>query len=108
MLFANKLIKKIPNPRNTKEHYQSFIRKENTKSVKQSKIITYQLKNFKNPNIVDIKSISTNHPRTSHKLSNTTKQAEEVGSNSSLCSDTEKVKFLNEKKCKNSKMRMCF
>ena len=27
--------KKIPHPRNSKEHYQSFIRKKNAKSVKQ-------------------------------------------------------------------------
>ena len=41
LLLANKLIEKIPDPRNAKEHYQSFIRKKNTKSVKQSEIITY-------------------------------------------------------------------
>ena len=35
LLLANKLIEKIPDPRNAKEHYQSFIRKKNTKSVKQ-------------------------------------------------------------------------
>ena len=39
-LFAIKLTEKIPDPRNAKEHYQSFIRKKNTKSVKQSKVIT--------------------------------------------------------------------
>ena len=31
LLFANKLIEKIPDPRNAKEHQQSFIRKKNTK-----------------------------------------------------------------------------
>ena len=51
-LYANKLIEKIPDPRNGKEHYQSFIRKKTTKSVKQSEIITYQQKTFENPNIV--------------------------------------------------------
>ena len=40
--LANKLIEKIPDPRNAKEHYQSFIRKKTTKSVKPSKIITYK------------------------------------------------------------------
>ena len=35
LLFANKLIEKIPDPRNAKEHQQSFIRKKNTKSLKQ-------------------------------------------------------------------------
>ena len=44
LLLANKLIEKIPDRRNAKEHYQSFIRKENTKSVKQSEVITYQPK----------------------------------------------------------------
>ena len=36
LLLANKLVEKIPNPHNVKEHYQPFIRKKNTKSVKQS------------------------------------------------------------------------
>ena len=48
LLLANKLIGKITDPRNAKKHYQSFIRKENIKSVKQSKIITYQPKAFEN------------------------------------------------------------
>ena len=75
MLLANKLIEKIPEPRNAKEHYQLFIRMKNTKSVKQSKIITTKI--FENPNIVDIKS---EHPKTSHKLSKTIRQAEKVSS----------------------------
>ena len=33
--LANKSIEKIPDPRNAREHYQSFIRKRSTKSVKQ-------------------------------------------------------------------------
>ena len=40
-----------------KEHYQSFIRKKNKKSVKQSEIITYPLKNF---GIVDINRLLQN------------------------------------------------
>ena len=36
LLLATKLIEKIPDPHNAKEHYQSFIREKNTKSVKQS------------------------------------------------------------------------
>ena len=89
-LLANKLIEKIPDPRNAKEHYQSFIRKKNTKLRKQSEIITYQPKTFESPNIVDIKSVTTEHPETSHKLSKTIRQAEKVGSNSSSYSDTKK------------------
>ena len=34
LLLANKLIEKIPDPRNATELCQSFIRKKNTKSVK--------------------------------------------------------------------------
>ena len=33
-LLANKLIEKVPGPCIAKEHYQSFIRKKNKKSVK--------------------------------------------------------------------------
>ena len=52
-------MEKIHDPRNAKEHYQSFIRKKNTKSVRQSEIITYQSKTFENSNIVDIKPVIT-------------------------------------------------
>ena len=51
LFLAHKLIGKMPDPHNTKEHYQSFI---NTTSVKQSKIITYQPKAIESPNNVDI------------------------------------------------------
>ena len=34
LLLTNKLIEKILDPYNAKEHYQSFIKKRNTKSVK--------------------------------------------------------------------------
>ena len=37
LLLGNKLIEKISDPRNDKEHYQSFIRKKKAKSVKQQK-----------------------------------------------------------------------
>ena len=46
LLLAKKLIEKIPDTRNGKEHYETFIGKKNTKSVKQSEIITYQPKSF--------------------------------------------------------------
>ena len=71
-MLANKLIENIPDPCNAKEHYQSYIGKKNIKSVKQSKIITYQPKPFENPNIVGIKSVIAEHGKTSHKLSKTT------------------------------------
>ena len=63
---------------------------KNTKSVKQSEIITYQPKTFENPNIVDVKSIATEHAKASHKLS----KAEKVGSDSSLYKDTKKLKIF--------------
>ena len=34
-LFAIKLKEKVPDPRNAKGQYQSFIKKRNTKTVKQ-------------------------------------------------------------------------
>ena len=36
---------------------------KNTKSVKQWKIITQQLKSFESPNIVDMKSVIIEHPK---------------------------------------------
>ena len=63
LLLVTKLIEKIHDSRNVKEQYQSFVGKPPTKSVKQSEIITSQLKTFENPNIVDIKSVITKHPK---------------------------------------------
>ena len=53
---------------------------------------------------IDTKSIITEHPQTSHKLSKPIRQAEKVGSNSSLYSDTKKREnSLNEKNVKITK-----
>ena len=64
-------------------------------------MITHQLKTFENPNIVDIKLVIIEHPKTSHKLSKTIRQCEKVpqigsgkSSNSSLYSDRKKVKIF--------------
>ena len=58
-------------------------------------------KTFRNPKIVDIKSVILEHPKNSHKLSKTIRKTEkvsQVGSNSSLYSDTKKSdNFVNEK-----------
>ena len=61
---------KIPVSHNAKEHYWSFMKKKNTKWVKQTKINTCQPKTFENPNIVDInqllqniKKLHINYPR---------------------------------------------
>ena len=94
LLLSNKILEKIPDPCNAKEHYQSFIKKKNRKSVKQSEIIAYQPKTFENSNIVNIKSVITEHPKTSHKLSKTMRQAEKVNSNSSFYSATKRVKVF--------------
>ena len=88
---------KIPNPCNTKEHYQSFIKNKNTKSVKRSKLITYQPKIFRNRNIVDIKWVLIDYRKRSHNLSKALRQTEKVGSNSSLYSNKKIVKCLNKK-----------
>ena len=87
LLLANKLKEKVTDPHNAKQHYQIFIRRKSRKSVKHSKI-----KTFENPNLVDIKSVITEHTKASHKLSKTVRQAGKVGSNSSSYSDTRKVK----------------
>ena len=68
--------------------------------LKQSKIITDQPKDFENPKIVDIKSIKsiiTEQPKASHKLSKTVRQPEKVGSSNSLYIDTKKVKICKRK-----------
>ena len=57
-MFAFKFIEKIIDPCNAKEHYKLFPRNENTKSVKQSKII-----NIKGPKINKNKQtlLNSNH-----------------------------------------------
>ena len=42
LFLAKKFIEKITDSHNDKQHYQSFRRRKNRKSVKQSEIITYQ------------------------------------------------------------------
>ena len=113
LLLATKLIEKIPDPRNAKEHHQLFLRKKNIISVKQSAKKT----TFENPNIVDIISVVTKHSKMSHKLCKTSlfktiRQAEkvcQVGSTGSLYSDLKKIeKFLNEKNVKITKWTHAF
>ena len=50
LLLTTKLTEKIPDPCNAKEHYQSFMRKKDTKLLKQSKVITQQPRTFENLN----------------------------------------------------------
>ena len=42
LLLAIKITEKISDSLNTEEHCQSFVRKKNAKSAKQSKVITQQ------------------------------------------------------------------
>ena len=89
------MIKQIPDPHNAKENYHQFIRNKNIKS----EIVACQPKSFENPNIADIKSVITEHWKTSHKLSKTIRQAKKVGSNRSLYSDTKtSEKLLKQNK----------
>ena len=93
LLLTNKLTEKI-------EHYQSFVRKKTTKSGKKLKIINYQPKTFENSNIAEIKPVIIEHPKMSHELSKTIRQAEkrsQVTYYSSLYSNTKKKNFLNKK-----------
>ena len=98
LLLANKSIEKVPNHCNAKEHYESFLRKKNKKSVTQSEITTYEMKIFEKPSTVDIRSDITEHPKTSHKLYKTIRKGEKVGSNSSLYSNIKKRKISERKK----------
>ena len=68
-LLATKLIDKITDPSNTKKC---------NKFVKQSNIITQQLNAIENLNNFDVESVTIEHPKTSHKLSKTIRQAEMV------------------------------
>ena len=78
-MLATKLIEKKILILVTLRNITILIRKEeNTKLVKQSKIIIQQLKAIENPNTFYIKSVIIEHPKTSHKLSKTIRQAENI------------------------------
>ena len=97
IVACRQINKKIPDHHNAKENYHQFIRNKNIKS----EIVACQPKSFENPNIADIKSVITEHWKTSHKLSKTIRQAKKVGSNRSLYSDTKNEwKVFKTKKIK--------
>ena len=92
LLLPNKLIKNIPNMHNEKEHYESFFsffKNEKQKIWEKLEIITYKPKIFET---VDIKSDIIEHPKTSHKFSNTIRKGKNP--NNSLYSDTKKVQIF--------------
>ena len=68
LLLVNKLLEKVTDPQKQKI----------------SKTIRNNYLSTKNPNIVTYKSVITEHPKTSHKLSKTITQTEKIGSNSSI------------------------
>ena len=72
-MLATRLIAKIDDPSYANEYFNSCFRKKITKLVKRSKLTTQQLKAIENPNIVDIKSVTIKHSKTSRKLSKTEK-----------------------------------
>ena len=83
-----------------------FYEKENIKSVKELEVTTYQSKTFENPNIVDIKSITTENPKTSHKLFKTMRQVIRLMTLYVVIQKSQN--FLNKKKYENNKTRKCF
>ena len=101
-IICNQINKNIPDPSNTKAHYQSYLKKKNTKLTKQSKVIFQQPKTVENPNIVDIKSVFIEHSKTSCKLSKTEKVPQVIGveknSTSPLHSETTKIETFFDKK----------
>ena len=105
-LLATKLIEKIPDATiNLKQYYQPYLKIKNTKQVKQPKLITQQSKTCQNPNIVD-KSVTTEHPKTSHKLFKTTRQAEKFSKEGYSKSFTSPlyIKAKNSKKILDAKV----
>ena len=90
--------RKIIDPRNVKEHYQSFIRKKHTKLANQLKNNYLSIKNFWKPKHCWYKINYYRISKTSQKLSKTIKQAKKVGPNCPLYSDTKKVKIFETKK----------
>ena len=94
IVACKKLIEKVPNSNKAKEH-ESFLRKENRKSVKQSEIMTNKPNTFDN---VDKKSDIAKYPKTSHKLPKTISKGEKVGSNNSLYSKRTKSENAWSKK----------
>ena len=91
------LKRKVPDPCNTKEHCESFLRKKNKASVRQSAIITYQSKMF---DTVDIESVITEYTKISRRLSEGIRQAEKVSCNSALLLTQKHENFLNKKMTK--------
>ena len=82
---------------------KSYLKKKTQKTI--------EIKNYRKPNIVDIKSVIKEHPKNLHKLSRAIRQAKNIsnvsGANENsdipLKSETKKVKFFRVKKMKRKK-----
>ena len=70
--YGLQLTVKIPDATNAKLNYQSYVKRKNTKLVGQSEITITN--NYSTT--VDIKSVTIEHPKTSHKLSKAIRQCE--------------------------------
>lgn len=78
ILHAAKFVKKyltLVMRENVTDH---FWKSKNKKLVIRSEIITQQPNTLENPNFIDIKSITIEHLKTSHKLHKTIRQAKEI------------------------------
>ena len=86
----------------------SYLKKTNTKLIKESKIFCKQPNTVVNPNIVDIKSVVIEHLETSHNLFKAIRRVEKVSkvsgtsktSDGPLSSETKQVKNFRIKKIK--------
>ena len=110
-MLATKLTEKLPEkiPSNAGEYCNSYLKRKNTKSVKWSKIITKNPKNFWKPKRCWHKISYYEHPKTSVKLSKTIRKAgklSQIGSgkrfNTPLFCGKKSENFLNGK---NGKIR---
>ena len=108
-LLATKLREKIHDSSNAKEYYESFLRKK--KLVKRSKIITQQPKPIRTANAINIKSVTIEYLKTSHKLSKTIRPATKVGAPKIRIAlfivTPQNVKIFGTKKCKSNKTISC-
>ena len=78
LLFGTKLIVKILDISNGKEHYKFIWGKNPTKLLKRSKIVAQKLKAIENTNTVAVKSAVIEYSETSHKSSETKRKVEKV------------------------------
>ena len=80
----------MPDPTNPKEYYQSYLKRKDAKVLKRSKTITQQPKTLEIPNIVDIKSVLIEHPKTGNVENVPLESGAGKNSDSPLYSETKK------------------